>query len=167
MKTFDRYRGKGQKGSEKLNADFFLLIYKIQQKKHPQKEETIIHNLILLLAQKLSQNFEIILHLLLNIFMVYIFLENEGNIFFFCTKAWAIWNWRGGAERWTVQFSSVAQLYPTLCDPMNHSIPGFPVITNSWILPKLINWVGEAIKPSHPLSSLPLQPSIFPSIRVF
>lgn len=87
MKTFDRYRGKGQKGSEKLNADFFLLIYKIQQKKHPQKEETIIHNLILLLAQKLSQNFEIILHLLLNIFMVYVFLENEGNIFFFCTKA--------------------------------------------------------------------------------
>ena len=26
----------------------------------------------------------------------------------------------------TVQFSSVAQLYPTLCDPMNHSTPGLP-----------------------------------------
>ena len=26
----------------------------------------------------------------------------------------------------SVQFSSVAQLCPTLCDPMNHSMPGFP-----------------------------------------
>ena len=34
-------------GREKLNVDFFLLIYEIQQKKHPQKEEIIIHNLIL------------------------------------------------------------------------------------------------------------------------
>ena len=33
-------------GSEKLNAVFFLLIYEIQQKKHTQKEEIIIHNLI-------------------------------------------------------------------------------------------------------------------------
>ena len=52
MKFFDRYPGKGQMGSEKLNADFFLLIYEIQWKKQPQKEETIIHSLILLLAQK-------------------------------------------------------------------------------------------------------------------
>ena len=27
----------------------------------------------------------------------------------------------------SVQFSSVAQLCPTLCDPMNHSMPGLPV----------------------------------------
>ena len=27
----------------------------------------------------------------------------------------------------SVQFSSVAQLCPTLCDPMNHSVPGLPV----------------------------------------
>ena len=27
----------------------------------------------------------------------------------------------------SVQFSSVTQLHPTLCDPMNHSTPGFPV----------------------------------------
>ena len=27
----------------------------------------------------------------------------------------------------SVQFSSVAQLCPTLCDPMNHSTPGLPV----------------------------------------
>ena len=30
-----------------------------------------------------------------------------------------------------------------------------------------VHWVGDAIKPSHPLSSLLLLPSIFPSIRVF
>ena len=28
---------------------------------------------------------------------------------------------------WTIQFSSVAQSYPTLCDPMNRSTPGLPV----------------------------------------
>ena len=27
----------------------------------------------------------------------------------------------------SVQFSSVAQSYPTVCDPMNHSMPGLPV----------------------------------------
>ena len=28
----------------------------------------------------------------------------------------------------TIQFSSVVQSYPTLCNPMNHSTPGFPVL---------------------------------------
>ena len=28
---------------------------------------------------------------------------------------------------YSVQFSSVTQSYPTLCDPMNHSMPGLPV----------------------------------------
>ena len=28
---------------------------------------------------------------------------------------------------YSVQLSSVAQLYPTVCDPMNHSTPGLPV----------------------------------------
>ena len=32
-------------------------------------------------------------------------------------------------ERFKVQFSSVAQLCPTLCDPMNHSTPGLPVLS--------------------------------------
>ena len=27
----------------------------------------------------------------------------------------------------SIQFSSVVQLYPTLCDPMNRSMPGLPV----------------------------------------
>ena len=54
----------------------------------------------------------------------------------------------------SVQFSSVAQSCPTLCDPMNRSMPGLPVhhqlleFTQTYV-----NWVGDAIQPSHPLSS--------------
>ena len=52
------------------------------------------------------------------------------------------------------QFSSVAQLCPTLCDPMNCSTPGLPVHHQ---LPEFtqthIHWVSDAIQPSHPLSS--------------
>ena len=66
------------------------------------------------------------------------------------------------------QFSSVTQSCPTLCDPMNHSMPGLPVHHQ---LPEstqtLVHWVSDAIQPSHFLSSPFLLPSIFPSIRVF
>ena len=60
----------------------------------------------------------------------------------------------------SVQFSSVAQLCPTLCDPMNHSTPGLPVHHQ---LPEStqthVHWVGDAIKPSYPLSS-PSSPAL-------
>ena len=53
-----------------------------------------------------------------------------------------------------VQFSSVAQLCLTLCDPMNRSTPGLPVHHK---LPEFtqthVHRVGDAIQPSHPLSS--------------
>ena len=52
------------------------------------------------------------------------------------------------------QFCSVAPSCLTFCDPMNHSTPGLPVHHQ---LPEStqihIHWVGDAIKPSHPLSS--------------
>ena len=52
------------------------------------------------------------------------------------------------------QFSSVAQSCPTLCDPMDCSMPGLPV---HWQLPEFtqthVHWVGDAIQPSHPLLS--------------
>ena len=67
-----------------------------------------------------------------------------------------------------VQFSLVAQLCLTLCDPTDCSMPGFPVLHQ---LPELTqthaHQVGDVIQPSHPLLSLLLLPSIFPSIRVF
>ena len=68
----------------------------------------------------------------------------------------------------SVQFSSVTQSCPTLCDPMNHSTPGLPVHHQ---LPEFtqthVRQVGDAIQPSHPLLS-PFPPtSNCPSIRVF
>ena len=54
----------------------------------------------------------------------------------------------------SIQFSSVAQSCLTLCDPMNCSTPGLPVHHQ---LPEFtqthIHRVGDAIEPSHPLSS--------------
>ena len=53
-----------------------------------------------------------------------------------------------------LQFSSVAHLCPILCNPMNHNTPGLPVHPQ---LPKFththVHLVGDAIQPSHPLSS--------------
>ena len=52
------------------------------------------------------------------------------------------------------QFSLVAQLCPTLCDPTDCSTPGLPVHHQ---LPEStqthVHWVSDAIQPSHPLSS--------------
>ena len=50
----------------------------------------------------------------------------------------------------SVQFSSVAQSCLTLCNPMNRSTPGLPVHHQ---FPESTHWVGDAIQPSHPLSS--------------
>ena len=54
----------------------------------------------------------------------------------------------------SVQFSSVTQSCPTLCDPMNHSTPGLPVHHQ---LPEFthtqVHRVSDAIQPSRPLSS--------------
>ena len=54
----------------------------------------------------------------------------------------------------SVQFSSVAQLCPALCDPMNSSTPGLPVHhQHPEFTQTHVHWVGDAIQPSHPLSS--------------
>ena len=63
----------------------------------------------------------------------------------------------------SVQFSSVAQPCPTLCNPMNCSTPGLPVHHQ---LPELtqthVHQVSDAIQPSHPLLS-PFPPTPNPS----
>ena len=69
---------------------------------------------------------------------------------------------------WNLQFSSVDQSCPTLCDPMDCRILGLPVHHQlAEFTQTHVHWVGDAIQPSHPLSSPFLLPSIFPSIRVF
>ena len=54
----------------------------------------------------------------------------------------------------THKITSVSRSCLTLCDPMNCSMPGFPVHHQ---LPELaetrVHWVSDAIQPSHPLSS--------------
>ena len=78
---------------------------------------------------------------------------SNGEIFF--SSEWVsspgYWNnW----SKLDLQFSSVAQSCPTLCDPMNRSMPGLPVhhqlleFTQTHVLQ-----VCDAIQPSHPLSS--------------
>ena len=53
----------------------------------------------------------------------------------------------------SVQFSSVAQLCPTLCDTMDCSTPGFPVHQLPELAQTQVHRVGDAIQPFHPLWS--------------
>ena len=61
----------------------------------------------------------------------------------------------------SVQFSSVTWSCPTLCDPMDCSMPGLPAHHQ---LPEFtqthVHWVSDAIQPSHPLSS-PSPPAFY------
>ena len=53
-------------------------------------------------------------------------------------------------------FSSLIQAYPTLCDAMDYSTPDFSVHHQLLELTQTHgHWVGDAIQPSHPLSSSP------------
>ena len=68
----------------------------------------------------------------------------------------------------SVHFSWVAQLCPTLCDPMNRSRPGLPVHHQLLEFTQThAHRVSDAIQPSHPLWSPSHLPPIPPSIRVF
>ena len=71
-------------------------------------------------------------------------------------------------SRNSIQFSSVAQSCPNLCNPMNRSTPGLPVHHE---LPKFtqtqVHRISDAIQPSHSLLPLLLLPPIPPIIRVF
>ena len=68
----------------------------------------------------------------------------------------------------SVQFSLVAQVCPTLCDPMNCSTPGLPVHQQ---LPEFtqthVHWVSDAIEPSHPLIPFSSCPQSLPASGSF
>ena len=65
-------------------------------------------------------------------------------------RSWVLKGYRGLGKK--CQFSSFTKSCPTLCDPMDCSMPGFSVHHQ---LPKLahVHRVGDAIQPSHPLPS--------------
>ena len=68
----------------------------------------------------------------------------------------------------SVQFSLVAQSYPTLCNSMDCSSPGFAVHHQLLELTQThVHGVSDTIQPSHPLSFPLLLFSIFPSTKVF
>ena len=80
---------------------------------------------------------------------------------------WALGPHSPDAQLLLVLVFSRSQLYPTLCDLMDCSTQGFPVLHQ---LPELAQThvrVSDAIQSSRPLRPLLLLPSIFPSIRVF
>ena len=59
-----------------------------------------------------------------------------------------------GRNSQSVQFSSVTQSCPTLCDPMDCSMPGHPVPSATpGFIQYLVHWVGDVIQQPHPLSS--------------
>ena len=91
---------------------------------------------------------------------------SDRNIFFSCTKLITVLITDFGGHIFSLFLlkyswftvlcycSSASQSCPTLCDPMKCSIPGFPVIH---YFPEFAqthaHWIGDAIHPSHPLSS--------------
>ena len=101
-----------------------------------------------------------------------IFLPGES----FEQKSLGVYSWQYCRVRYnwsniaciTLSLNSVAQLWQTLCDPMECSTPGLPVHHQ---LPELtqthVHWVGDAIQHLILCRPLLLLPSIFPSIRVF
>ena len=67
------------------------------------------------------------------------------------------------SSKYSVHFGSVAQLCPTLCDPMNRSTPGLLVHHQLLEFTQThVHRVGDAIQPSHPLLS-PSPPALNPS----
>ena len=66
-----------------------------------------------------------------------------------------MWNWHSIVNQLqSSQFSSVTQLCPTLCEPMDWSMPGLPVYHQLLEFTQThVHWVGDAIQSSHPLPS--------------
>ena len=96
---------------------------------------------------------------LLHIILFFVSSTNSNSLF----KTQLLWSLNQTFTICSVQFNSVAQSCPTLCNPMNHSMPGLPIHHQ---LPEStqthVHRVGDAIQPSHPQSS-PSLPAPYPS----
>ena len=100
------------------------------------------------------------------IYLVYTCKKTPSCVYFSSPKLWLLL-----VNRVSLMLcccSSVAQSCPTLCDPMDYSMPGFPVPHHLLEFAQVhVHWVDDAIQPSHPPSPSSPLPSIFHSIRVF
>ena len=84
--------------------------------------------------------------------------ESSGPVLSF--YRWETWETQRSWIARPVQFSSVTQSCPTLCNPMDCSLPGFPVCHQLLEFTQThLHWVGDAIQPSDPL--LPPSPPAF------
>ena len=102
---------------------------------------------------------------------LYVFTRESNTSISFVYDCPFLW-FRRVSGTWLVlsceYLSSVAQSCLTLCDPMDCSTPSFSVHHQLLELSQThVHQVGDAIQPSHLLSSPSPLPSIFPSIRVF
>ena len=82
------------------------------------------------------------------------------------------WGEGGGSDKMAVQMINKVsvQFSLTFCDPMDFSMPDFPVLHQLLELTQThVHRISDATQPSHLILCCPLllQPSIFPSIRVF
>ena len=67
---------------------------------------------------------------------------------------------------WIAYCCSVSKSCPTLCNPMDCSMPGFPILHHILEFARIcVHWVGDTIQPSHPL--LPPSPQSFPASGSF
>ena len=83
--------------------------------------------------------------------------------------AYSPWSHKESENTEQLSLNSVAQSCLTLCDPMDCCTPGLPVHHQLLEFTQThVQWVGDAIQPSHPLfCPLLLPPSIFPGVRDF
>ena len=95
--------------------------------------------------------------------MVLVLASEKGysNIFsWFCVHSFLPFS---KSQLSSIQFISVAQSCPTLCDPVSRSTPGLPVHHQLRAFTQThVHWVSDAIQPSHPVSS-PSPPAPNPS----
>ena len=84
----------------------------------------------------------------ISLFILFLHIKENHTYLYKCQQG----GMGGNTYMGSVQFSSVAQLCPTFCDPMNRSTPGLPVHHQ---LPEFtqthVHRVSDAIQPSHPL----------------
>ena len=107
-------------------------------------------------------NFTFILHLNYQILKCIFSLLEKHVLILVTTMTWWLQSWRKNLRHRTLsdQIRSVAQLCPTLRNPMNGSTPGLPIHHQLLeFIETHVHQVSDAIQPSHPLS--PLSPPAF------
>ena len=91
----------------------------------------------------------------------------QSPFYIFLNYFWILGYFRG-LNNFHLLCCSVAKSFPTLCNSMHCSTPGFPVFHHLLEFAQThFHQVGDAIQPSYPLLSPSFLPSIFLSVRVF